>query len=137
VFDLKDLDRRTTDLAQFIQAASESYGFAASRLYALGFSNGANIAASLLLSQPAMLAGGILLRAMVPFEPERLPDLRGKSVLMSQGRNDPMIPAASAERLAALLRGGGAEVELAWQPGGHQLTNADVALAQRWLAARG
>jgi predicted esterase len=136
VFDLEDLRRRTGELAQFLDAAATTYGFSPDRLYALGFSNGANIAASLLLSHPATLAGGVLLRAMVPFEPAQLPDLRGKAVLMSQGRADPIIPAANAERLAGLLRNGGADVELAWQPGGHQLTNGDVTLAQRWLAGR-
>jgi phospholipase/carboxylesterase len=136
VFDLDDLHKRTEELAQFVQAAAAEYGFAPDRLYALGFSNGANIAASLLLSRPEVLAGGILLRAMVPFEPATIPALGGRSVLMSQGRSDPIIPAANAERLAALLRTGGAEVELAWQSVGHQLTNGDVTLAQRWLASR-
>jgi predicted esterase len=135
VFDLDDLDRRTGELGQFLEAAATEYGFTPDRLIALGFSNGANIAASLLLTRPSALAGGILLRAMVPFEPAQVPDLRGKSVLMSQGRSDPIIPAANAERLARLLEGGGADVELAWQPGGHQLTNGDVTAAQRWLAA--
>lgn len=136
VFDLDDLDRRTGELASFLRSAATSYGFDPNRLYAVGFSNGANIAASLLLSDPSVLAGGVLLRAMVPFEPAQLPDLGGKAVLMSQGRSDPIIPPANAERLAGLLVAGGAEVELAWQPGGHQLTNGDVTLAQRWLAER-
>jgi phospholipase/carboxylesterase len=136
VFDLDDLRRRTGELASFLRSAATSYGFDPNRLYAVGFSNGANIAASLLLSDPSVLAGGVLLRAMVPFEPAQLPDLEGKAVLLSQGRSDPIIPAANAERLAGLLEAGGAEVELAWQPGGHQLTNGDVTLAQRWLAER-
>ena len=136
VFDLPDLHRRTGELGQFLQAAAEEYGFSADRLYALGFSNGANIAASLLLTSPEALAGGVLLRAMLPFEPARVPNLTGRAVLMSQGRQDPIIPAANAERLADLLKAGGADVELAWQPGGHQLAAGDVKLAQRWLAAR-
>jgi phospholipase/carboxylesterase len=136
VFDLDDLHRRTAALGEFLVAAGERYRFTPSSLYALGFSNGANIAASLLLSQPAALAGGILIRAMVPFEPELAPDLSGRAVLLSQGRNDPLIPAASAERLAEIFEGAGADVELAWQPGGHSLTQGDVTLARRWLGQR-
>jgi predicted esterase len=74
---------------------------------------------------------------MVPFEPSLVPDLTGKSVLMIQGRADPLIPGAAAERLASLLRGGGARVDLAWQPGGHQIGRGDVMVAQEWLAKEG
>ena len=137
VFDLEDLRRRTVELGQFIRAASAAYGFDSGAAYALGFSNGANIAASLLLTEPSVLAGGMLLRAMVPFEPVIVPRLSGRSVLLSQGRADPLIPAAGAERLAALFERAGADVELAWQPGGHQLSPGDVTVAQGWLAARG
>jgi phospholipase/carboxylesterase len=133
VFDLDDLRVRTGELARFIAAAAAEYGFATERLYALGLSNGANIAASLLFSQPDALAGGILLRAMVPFEPNPLPALAGKSVLMSQGKQDPLISTEVSERLASLLRAGGARVDLVWQPGGHQLGRGDVVMAQEWL----
>jgi phospholipase/carboxylesterase len=134
VFDLDDLHRRTAALAEFLAAAGARYGFTPASLYALGFSNGANIAASLLLSQPAAMAGGILIRAMVPFEPEPAPDLSGRAVLLSEGRMDPLIPAAGAERLAAIFEEAGADVELAWQPGGHALTQGDVTVARRWLS---
>jgi predicted esterase len=133
VFDLEDLHRRTGELGDFVEAARARYGFPAERLYALGFSNGANVAASLLLSRPSVLAGGVLIRAMVPFEPAALPDLSGRAVLLSQGRADPLIPADGAERLAELIRNAGADVELAWQPGGHGLTQGDVIVARRWL----
>jgi predicted esterase len=136
VFDLDDLRRRTAELGDFVAAAGERYGFLPSALFALGFSNGANIAASLLLSRPAALAGGILIRAMVPFEPDRTPDLSGRGVLLSEGRMDPLIPPAAAERLAEILKGAGADVELAWQPGGHGLTQGDVTVARRWLGQR-
>ena len=136
VFDLDDLRRRTAELAEFLEAAASTYGFSPARLYALGFSNGANIAASLLLTRPQALAGGVLIRAMVPFEPGRKVDLSGRSVLLSQGRQDPLIPVAGAERLAAILEESGAEVELVWQPGGHGLTQGDVTVAARWLAIR-
>ena len=136
VFDLPDLERRTKELASFIEAAAGEYGFDVGRLYALGFSNGANIAASLLLTSPMSLAGGVLLRAMVPFEPETAPELAGRAVLLSQGQSDPIVPRANGERLAELFRSAGADVELAWQPTGHQLARGDVDSASRWLAPR-
>ena len=136
VFDVEDLHRRTGELGDFVEAAGARYGFTPEHLYAVGFSNGANVAASLLLSRPAAVAGGVLMRAMVPFEPSPPPDLAGRAVLLSQGRTDPLIPAAGAERLAKLLEESGAEVELSWQPGGHGLTQGDVSVARRWLAAR-
>lgn len=136
VFDLDDLRHRTEALGDFVDAASRRYGFGTDRLYALGFSNGANIAASLLLSRPTALAGGVLIRAMVPFEPDISPDLRGRSVLLSEGRMDPLIPAARAERLAEILETAGASVELAWQPGGHALAQGDITVTSRWLAER-
>ena len=136
VFDLDDLRQRTAALGDFLDAAGRRYGFSPDRVYALGFSNGANIAASLLLSRPSALAGAVLIRAMVPFEPDISPDLRGRSVLLSEGRMDPLIPAARAERLAAILETAGASVELAWQPGGHGLAQGDVTVASRWLSER-
>lgn len=136
VFDLDDLHRRTKELNEWLAAASARYGFSPEHTYAVGFSNGANIAASLLLSQSAALAGAVLFRAMVPFEPASAPDLAGRAVLLSEGQADPIIPTANAERLAAVLRDAGADVELVWQRAGHQLTSADVAVAQRWLATR-
>jgi predicted esterase len=136
VFDLDDLSRRTGELGEFVEAAAARYGFGVDRLYALGFSNGANIAASLLLTRPHAVAGGILIRAMVPFEPDHALDLTGRGVLLSQGRADPLIPARSSERLAELLRHAGADVELAWQPAGHALMQGDVTVARRWLGDR-
>ena len=136
VFDIVDLHQRTDELADFVSAAGAHYGIEPARLYALGFSNGANIAASVLLSHPAVLAGGVLLRAMVPFEPEAVPALQGHAVLLSQGQSDPLIPRAGSERLAALLTSAGADVEVAWQAASHGLVPSDVATAQRWLAAR-
>lgn len=133
VFDLDDLRRRTLELTQFVGAAAERNGLDATRILAVGFSNGANIAASVLLSDPRVLAGGVLFRAMVPFEPTDRVDLRGKGVLLSAGTADPLIPASGTERLAALLRERGAEVELAWQQAGHGLVEGDVAGAKRWL----
>ena len=134
VFDLEDLELRTRELGEFILAAAEEYGFDASKLVALGYSNGANIAASLMLTRGDLLGGGILLRAMVPFEPASLPKLAGKSVLLSAGESDPIIPPASTSRLADLLRTAGADVTLKWLPTGHGLTASDVREATAWLA---
>jgi phospholipase/carboxylesterase len=137
VFDLEDLHRRTAELADFVEAAAERYGFDRKRLYAVGFSNGANVAASMMLSRPRDLAGAILLRAMVPFEPDPVPRLDGRAVLMSEGRMDPIIPVAQAERLAAIFREAGADITLEWQDTGHQLTPKDISAAERWLARQG
>ena len=134
VFDEEDLVNRTHELASFVEEATSEYGLDPKRLFAVGFSNGANIAASLLLLHPDLLAGAVLLRAMTPFELETLPDLSGTPVYLAAGRSDQMIPAASTERLAELLRKAGAEVTLDWQPGGHGIGRAEVEAARDWLA---
>ncbi len=133
VFDLDDLRRRTAELADFITAASERYGFSLDSVCAVGYSNGANIAGSVLLSRPEVIASAVLLRAMVPFEPTEAPSLGGKQVLISAGRSDPLIAHAGTERLAAILREGGAEVELAWQDASHGLVQADIRTARVFL----
>lgn len=135
VFDLEDLHRRTGELGDFLESAAAVYDFSASSLFALGYSNGANVAASLLLERPAALAGGALFRAMVPFEPATIPALAGKKVLISAGRFDAMIPPAGSERLAAILREGGADVEIVWQPTSHGLTQGDVTTGHQFFAA--
>lgn len=133
VFDLEDLHRRTGELGDFLESAAEAYDFSPSSLLAVGYSNGANVAASLLLQRPAALAGGALFRAMVPFEPGMLPALAGKKVLISAGRFDAMIPPAGSERLAAMLKEGGADVNLVWQPTSHGLSQGDVTAGQEFF----
>ena len=135
VFDEADIRVRTADLAAFVQSAAAEHGLDLGRLIAVGFSNGANIAASLLLLGPRVLAGAILFRAMVPLVPDGTPDLQGVRVFLGEGRTDPLVSAAEAERLAGLLRSGGANVSLHWEPAGHHLTPADVDAARDWLAA--
>jgi predicted esterase len=135
VFDLEDLRRRTAELAEFVAAAAEAYGLDRSRVVAVGYSNGANIAASLLLLRPAVLAAAVLLHAMVPLVPDTLPDLRDKPVYLSAGRLDTMIPPREAERLARLLESAGARVTLAWQPGGHGLAPGERESAAAWIQA--
>jgi len=133
VFDLDDLRQRTQDLVAFVAAASAAYGFDAKHVIAVGFSNGANIAASLLLLHPEVLAGAVLFHAMVPLVPEPLPDLGGVPVFMGAGRSDSMIAPQQTERLAQLLQQSGAEVDMHWQPGGHALNQAEVYAAIEWL----
>jgi phospholipase/carboxylesterase len=133
VFDIPDLHRRTADMAAFVEAAAARYEFDPSLVIAVGFSNGANIAASMMFSHPRVLEAAVLFRAMVPFEPETPLDLSGKRVFIGAGRTDPLVSTAGTERLAELLRAAGAAVAVEWQPVGHNLTNADVAAAQTWL----
>ena len=131
VFDLEDLKARTAELASFIAAARKAYGLAAP--VAVGFSNGANIAASLLLSDPKSLAGAVLFRAMLPFEPQPQPDLTGKPVLLLSGSSDQMISAASSKRLVEVLQAAGAELVYKSLPTGHGLTQNDLTIAENWL----
>ena len=136
VFDHEDLMRRTHELAGFVERAVDEYDIDQGRLFAVGFSNGANIAASLLLTYPRLLAGGILLRAMVPFEPDRAPDLSGIPVYLAAGRSDQMVPPENTERLAQVLREAGADITLDWQPGGHSIGPDEIQAARNWFAAR-
>jgi predicted esterase len=133
VFDLEDLRARTSELADFVLAASAHYRFDPAKVIAVGFSNGANIASSLMLLKPGVLAGGVLFRGQVPIEPESTSTHAATQVLISNGRSDPLVSAADTERLAALLRATGADVTIAWQASGHNLTRADLATARDWL----
>ena len=136
VFDQEDLARRTTELAEFIEAATRTYSRDGQRIVAAGFSNGANIAASLLLRRPELLGAAVLLSPMVPFEPEAMPDLRGMPVFIGAGRADPIVPPELTERLAQILREAGAEVTVHWEAGGHAVTKSEIEAASRWLAAK-
>ena len=133
VFDVEDLKLRTHELATFVSQASEHYAFDMNKVVAAGFSNGANIAASVLLLSPRTLAGAILFRAMVPLVPDPLLSILDTPVFLSNGRMDPLVAPAETERLAELLRQAGADVTLAWQEAGHELTPGDVAEAREWL----
>jgi phospholipase/carboxylesterase/glyoxalase family protein len=136
VFDLEDLRFRTHELADFVTDASDVYKFDARHVIAVGYSNGANIAASLLLSHPGVLAGAALFRAQVPFEPQEQPNLPGVPVFLSGSRGDPMIPARETERLGDMLRAAGADVSVHWESGGHALTVGELEAARRWFASR-
>ncbi len=133
VFDLDDLKKRTNELADFVAAAAQRYGFTADKVVAVGYSNGANIAASMLLLRPETLHGAILFRAMVPLVPENLPDLSSVPVWIGAGSEDPIIPTSETQHLVELLRSAGADVTIRFFNAGHGLTNTEVETAGRWL----
>jgi phospholipase/carboxylesterase/glyoxalase family protein len=133
VFDVEDLKFRTAELADFVAAAAAEYRFDASRVYAAGFSNGANIAASLLLLRPGVLRKAMLFSPMVPLDPPAAPDLSAVDVFISAGRRDPIVDPSNTQRLADMLAAAGARVALRWTDGGHSLTAEDVAAARDWL----
>jgi len=134
VFDIDDLKRRSQELADFVVSAAGKYGVSTNDLTAVGFSNGANMAAALLLLRSDALGGAVLFRAMVPLIPDALPKLPATPVLLSNGRSDPLVSAEETERLSALLRSAGADVTVSWQNAGHELTDRDVVTAREWLA---
>ncbi|MDW0194442.1 MAG: alpha/beta hydrolase [Nitrososphaeraceae archaeon] len=133
VFDLEDLKMRTDELADFILKSSSVYEFDLKRLVAVGYSNGANIGASLLLKRPEVLAGAILFRAMVPFVPDVLPDLSKKSVILLEGLRDPIVSKQEAESLLKIFNKARSNVTMKWQDSGHNLTQEDIESAKKWL----
>ncbi|MDQ4133045.1 MAG: alpha/beta hydrolase [Actinomycetota bacterium] len=134
VFDEDDLIARSRELVSFVDAASQQYGFPRDKVVAVGFSNGANIAAAALLLDPGAFRGAVVLSPMVPLRPDPLPDLSGAAVLIGAGRSDPIAPSEQAEELAGLLVDAGASVDMTWHPGGHAVTPDEVRAAQAWLA---
>ncbi len=135
VFDEDDLRARTHELADFVGAAAARYGFNPGRVAAVGFSNGANIAAATLLLRPGLLRAAVLWRAMVPLTLPSPPDLRGTAVLLAAGQHDGLVPRENTERLAASLRQAGADVALSWADAGHGLASSEAAAARDWLAS--
>jgi phospholipase/carboxylesterase len=133
VFDEEDLIFRTHELANFVQVAAQRYGFSQSQAIAVGYSNGANIAGSILLLRPETLQGAALLRPMVPLVPENLPELKGAPVLVAAGNHDPIVPVENARELVALLRRSGADVTAFFENAGHGLTETTVTTTQGWL----
>jgi phospholipase/carboxylesterase len=134
VFDLEDLQKRTHELADFVTSAAEHYKIDNHKIVAVGYSNGANIAASILLLRPEILSAAILFRAMVPLVPETTPDLSATRVLISEGDHDPIVSVTEAGRLSGLLRRTGADVTIRFLQAGHQLTGGDIDLARDWLS---
>ena len=136
IFDEEDLIFRTKELNEFLDEASNKYGFARDNIYAVGYSNGANIAASLLFHYQDSLKGAMLHHPMVPRRGIELPDLAGKQVFIGAGSNDPICPAQESEELKALLEQAGAEVTLEWETNGHQLTFSEVEKASAWYQSK-
>lgn len=128
---------RTEELAQFIRAASERYGFSTRRLVVVGHSNGANLAASLILLHPHYLAGAVLFRVTVPLVPEIIRDFSNLFIFIGAARLYPLVPAGQAGELAAIFKSGGADVTISWHQGGRELGEDDVQAARNWLALHG
>jgi predicted esterase len=133
VFDMEDLKQRTNELADFVMTSIQHYKLAADWVVAVGYSNGANIAASMLLLRPEILRAAILFRTMVPFVPKNLPDLSSVHVWIGAGNQDPIIPVSEAQRLVGLLRHAGADVTIRFANANHELTNAEVKTAKHWI----
>ena len=133
VFDPKEVRSRAEELARFIRAAAVTYRLDAGRIFALGYSNGANIASTIMLIEPGILQGSILLRPMLVYEPTEHNDLAGSAVFISAGRMDPIVPTTSVERLVTLFESLHADVTLKWQLTGHSLVPSEVREAAEWL----
>jgi phospholipase/carboxylesterase len=133
VFDLEDLKTRTNELADFVAAAVRHYKLAADYVVGVGYSNGANIAASMLLLRPEIMHAAILFRAMVPLLPDKMPELSSVRVWIGAGDQDPIIPPSEAQRLVELLRQASADVTIRFFNAGHGLTNSEVETAGQWL----
>ncbi|WP_166244840.1 alpha/beta hydrolase [Paenibacillus turpanensis] len=132
VFDEQDLVFRTGELNDFLTQASAEYGFDRANVVAVGYSNGANIAGSLLFHYPNALRAAILHHPMVPRRGLQLPDMTGLPVFIGAGRNDPICSPQETEELADLLQNAGASVHIHWEHAGHQLTGTEVAAAAEW-----
>ena len=133
VFDLEDLKTRTHELADFVTASVRHYKLTANHMVGVGYSNGANIAASMLLLRPGILYTAILFRAMVPLIPDTLPDLSSVHVWIGAGNQDPIIAPSETQRLVELLRSAGADVTIHFFNAGHGLTSVEVEMAGQWL----
>src|ERR671927_1155882 len=132
VFDEEDLVFRTKELNEFLDEAAEKYGFDRDNIIAIGYSNGANIAASLLFHYQNALKGAILHHPMVPRKGIALPDLSGKAVFIAAGTNDPICSPMESAELQSLLENANAKVELHWENRGHQLTAQEIEAAAQW-----
>jgi predicted esterase len=134
VFDQEDLRIQTKNLGQFIKNASRTYNLRADRIIAVGYSNGANIASSLLFTQPRLLAAAVLFRPMVPFVPSKMPDLKTLQVLIAAGNRDTIASRQETGRLVELFKSGGASVTTIWHDGGHELGQDDLGAAKHWMS---
>ncbi|MFD1205976.1 alpha/beta hydrolase [Sporosarcina contaminans] len=132
IFDEEDLIYRTKELHAFLDEAAGQYGFDRSSIVAIGYSNGANIAASLLFHYADSLAGAILHHPMVPRRGIDLPDLSTVPVFITAGKNDPICPVSETEELQELLVSSGANADVHWELNGHSLSRTEVEAAKDW-----
>lgn len=135
VFDEEDLVNRTHELNDFITTAASENGLDREKIIAVGYSNGANIAASLMYHDKDALHAAVLFHPMVPLRKIELPDLSDKKVFIGAGVNDPISPKEETEELAKALKNAGAEVEIYWHQAGHSLTQDEVQQAAAWYKA--
>lgn len=135
IFDIEDLKFRTHELADFVEKASRVYDFNLQNVISIGYSNGANIASSLLLLRPEVLSSAVLFRPMIPLTPEKIPNLETKSIFMAAGERDPIVPREQTEMLYDLFKKAGANVSLGWQKNsGHALDDDEISAAREWLS---
>lgn len=135
IFDEEDLVFRTKELNDFLDEAAVEYDFNRDNMVAIGYSNGANIACSLLFHYENALKGAILHHPMVPIRGIRLPDLSEKNIFIGAGTNDPICPPEESKELKALLEKANAKVEIHWEDKGHLLTNEEVEAASKWYSS--
>ncbi|MEP7239671.1 MAG: alpha/beta hydrolase [Devosia sp.] len=131
VFDMDDLARATDKLGAFV--AAQAARLKPASVYALGYSNGANILASLLFADPGRIERAVLMHPLIPFDPPPQPGLAGRKVLITAGRIDPMAEVATTERLGAYFERQGAQVDLAWHDGGHEMRPTELAATKAFL----
>lgn len=134
VFDENDVRRNAQALSDFLTVAARRYGRTGNNLIALGYSNGANMAAAIMLLRREVFSGAILFRPMMPLKMKDFPDLTCRSVLITTGRFDRVIPSAETQRLVRALKRTGASVEVVDVDAGHELTASDIEAARAWLA---
>jgi predicted esterase len=134
VFDQEDLIVRTRELGSFVREAAMEYQLDPHRIVAVGYSNGANIASSLMLREPGILAGAVLFRPMVPFTPRPSPKLSGTPVLICAGEHDPLLPQGDTETLASIFQSADADVTIHLERAGHQLAMGDITAAKDWIS---
>jgi phospholipase/carboxylesterase len=136
VFDEQDLIERTKELNTFLDDSAKEYGFDRNNIIAIGYSNGANIAGSLLFHYSHSLKGAFLHHPMVPLRGTELPKHEGTPVFITAGKNDPICPATEATELQSLLENAGADALIHWEYNGHQLTRTEVDAAAEWYKTK-
>jgi phospholipase/carboxylesterase len=133
VYDMEDLARATTKMADFVQ--SHISAVQPSAVFGLGYSNGANILASLVFEQPKLFDAAVLMHPLIPFEPQVNGSLAESHILITAGRRDPICPPNLTSRLDAYLRAAGADVTVDWHEGGHEVRPNEIEAARRLFTA--